>query len=97
MINKEPLNLSFNHAHNSGYYRKMSRQFIMNNSLVWIVRVIGSVMTLIIGIIIQLLLWKTPEVSYMEAILQFKLLWLIYIFGGLLVSEHILCLLNKRL
>lgn len=67
----------------------------MNNRLVWIVRVIGSGMTLIVGVIIQLCLWKIPEISYMEAILQFKLLWLLYIFGGLFVSEHILRLLNR--
>lgn len=64
--------------------------------IVVLARLLIPVFTLIIGIACQYLLFYEAGLGFLGIISQSFLLWVLYLFLGMLCSEHFLRLMKKR-
>ena len=51
---------------------------------------------LIVGILLQLIFWKTPDNTFPQAILSHSYLWIVYPVTGVFAAEHILNFFRRR-
>jgi membrane protein YdbS with pleckstrin-like domain len=62
---------------------------LRENRQIIVIRILTVVIYLVCGVGIQLLLWKTPERTFYEAITHWGLLWVVYLFVTMFIAEHL--------
>jgi len=61
---------------------------MMKNRKTFVARAIAALVCLFAGGTLQIVFWKTPDRTYLEALTQHSYLWIVYLLLGLLAGEH---------
>ena len=68
----------------------------MKDSKALIARIISAIVFFVVGVGMQLSLWKTSERTALDALMQHPYLWIIYLILALLAGEHCLRRMKRK-
>ena len=68
----------------------------MKDWRVLIARTVSALVCLLGGGALQIAFWKTPDKTYLDALIQHPYLWIVYFLFALLIGEHCLRLIKYR-
>jgi len=63
---------------------------------VLIARKVSALVCVLGGGALQMALWKTPDKTYLDALMRHPHLWIVYVLVTLLAGEHCLRLIGRR-
>lgn len=68
----------------------------MKNWKTFVARVMFVFVWLFGGTALQVALWKSPDRTYVDALIRHPYLWIIYFLIAHLITEHCLRLMNRK-